>query len=160
MRGLLYKERRQDLTTIKRPQHPHKKVRVTNSSLALQSCKNISDLTFGGCLAGSTLVPFEGISVLFSLAGNGYECKDRASHWRTFRHHQRKSHEKGNEVRNLGSSANRHSNSSSSNWHSKSLSKYGTWTRLLPFFLFRVLTIFYSFFMVLQSSFFFFLIKF
>ena len=32
---LLHKERRQDLTTIKRPQHPHKKVRVTNSSLAL-----------------------------------------------------------------------------------------------------------------------------
>ena len=78
---LLYKERRQDLTTIKRPQHPHKKVCVTNPSLALQSCKNISDLTFGGCLAGSTPVPLEGVSVLFSLAGNGYECKDRASHW-------------------------------------------------------------------------------
>ena len=32
---LLHKERRQDLTTIKRLQHPHKRVRVTNSSLAL-----------------------------------------------------------------------------------------------------------------------------
>ena len=40
-RGLLYKERRQDLTTIKRPQHPHKKVRVTIPSLALSSCKSI-----------------------------------------------------------------------------------------------------------------------
>ena len=64
------------------------KVRVTNSSLALWSCKNISDLTFGGCLAGSTPVPLEGVSVLFSLAGNGHEHKDRASHWWTFRHHQ------------------------------------------------------------------------
>ena len=33
--GLLCKERRQDLTTIKRPQHPQKKVCVTNPSLAL-----------------------------------------------------------------------------------------------------------------------------
>ena len=78
---LLYKERRQDLTTIKRPQHPHKKVRVTNSSLALYSCKSISDLTFGGCLAGSTPVPSGGVFVLFSLVGNGNERKDRASHW-------------------------------------------------------------------------------
>ena len=33
--GLLYKERRQDLTTIKRPQHPQKKVCIINPSLAL-----------------------------------------------------------------------------------------------------------------------------
>ena len=65
------------------------KVCVTNSSLALWSCKNISDLTFGGCLAGSTPVPLEGVSVLFSLAGNGHERKDRVSHWWTFRHHQK-----------------------------------------------------------------------
>ena len=51
------------------------KVRVTNSSLALQSCKNISDLTFGGCLVGSTPEPFEGVSVLFSLSGNGYRVQ-------------------------------------------------------------------------------------
>ena len=42
----------------KKPQHPpHKKVRVTDSSLTLQSCKKTSNLTFGGCLAGSTPVP-------------------------------------------------------------------------------------------------------
>ena len=86
-KDLLYKERRQDLTTIKRPQHPHKKVRVINSSLALWSCKNISDLTFGGCSAGSTPAPLEGVSVLFSLVGNGYERKDRAPYWWTSRHH-------------------------------------------------------------------------
>ena len=86
-KDLLYKERRQDLTTIKRPQHPHKKVRVINSSLALWSCKNISDLTFGGCSAGSTPAPLEGVPVLFSLVGNGYERKDRAPYWWTSRHH-------------------------------------------------------------------------
>ena len=77
--GLLCKGRRQDLTTIKRPQHPHKKVRVTNSSLALQSCKNISDLIFGGCLAGSTPVSLEGVSVLFSLSGSSYRVQGSCS---------------------------------------------------------------------------------
>ena len=40
--GLLCKERRQDLTIIKRPQHPQKRyVWVINPSLALWSCKNV-----------------------------------------------------------------------------------------------------------------------
>ena len=34
--GLLYKERRQDLTTIKRPQHPQKKVCIINPSSTLE----------------------------------------------------------------------------------------------------------------------------
>ena len=35
-------------------------------------------------MVGSTPVPPEGVSVLFSPTGNGYECKDRASHGELF----------------------------------------------------------------------------
>ena len=55
--NLGYKERRQSLTTIKAPIPPHIKVRIIYPSLALQSCENISNLTFGGYLAGSTPAP-------------------------------------------------------------------------------------------------------
>ena len=55
--NLGYKERRQNSTTIKAPMPPRIKVRIIDPSLALQSCENISNLIFGGYLAGSTPVP-------------------------------------------------------------------------------------------------------
>ena len=41
-------------TTIKAPMPSQIKVRITYSSLALQSCENSSNLTFGGYSAGTT----------------------------------------------------------------------------------------------------------
>ena len=55
--NLGYKEKRQNLTTIKAPIPPHIKVRIIDPSLALWSWENISNLTFGGYLAGPTPVP-------------------------------------------------------------------------------------------------------
>ena len=78
--NLGYKERRQNLTTIKAPIPPHIKVRIIDHSLALYSCENISNLTFGGYLANSTPVSSARYSCFLLLCRWLFERKDRASH--------------------------------------------------------------------------------
>ena len=64
------------------------KVRVTTSSLALSGWKKISDLTFGGYLAGSTPEPlWRCFCAGLYFWQRFFECKDRASHWRAFQYH-------------------------------------------------------------------------
>ena len=65
--NLGYKEGRQNLTIIKAPMPPRIKIRIIDPSLALQSCENISNLTFGGYLADFTPVPFARYSCFLLL---------------------------------------------------------------------------------------------
>ena len=68
-------------TTIKTPISSLTKVCIIYPSLAVQSCENGSNLTFGGYLAGTKPVLSIRSFLSFFCTGDSFECQNRVTHW-------------------------------------------------------------------------------